>query len=89
MRKVQVTIKIERFDETAPDGKHQEITVYADANNTCEAICAAFYEALDAIQAFENLPSFGRRMSSDGKSRAGKQWDGSDFHLRNDVAPHL
>ena len=84
MRKVQVTMKIERFYEAAPYGEHQEITVYADANNTYEAICAVFYEALDAIQAFELLPSFGRRISSDEKSRAGKQWDGSDYHLRND-----
>ena len=85
MRKVQVTMIIERFAETAPDGEHQKITVYADANDTYEAICAAFYEALDSIQSFGLLLSFGRRMSSDENSRAVKKWDGSDYHLRNDV----
>ena len=85
MRKVQVTIIIERFAETAPNGKHQKITVYADANDTYEAICAAFYEALDSIQAFKPFPSSGRRMSSDENSRAGKKWDGSNYHLSDDV----
>ena len=85
MRKVQVSMKIERFSEAAPDGEHQEITVYADANDTYEAICAVFYEALDAIQAFAPLPSFGRRISHDEKSRENKHWNGSDYHLRDDI----
>lgn len=85
MRKVQVNMKIERFEEAAPNGIHQEITIYADANNTYEAICAAFYEALDAIQTFEHLPLFGKRMSNDENSRTDKKWDGSDYHLKPDV----
>ena len=33
MRKVQISIKMELFDDQAADGRHEKITVYADAND--------------------------------------------------------
>ena len=86
MRTVQVSIKIQRFGPNAPNGKEQNLTVYADANNEYEALCAAFYEALDAIQATDNyLPSFGRRFSIDEKIPHKARPDGRDGHLSEDV----
>jgi hypothetical protein len=42
----------------------QIIDVYADSHNLYEALCAAFYEALAAIQEFEDLPAQGSRQHS-------------------------
>ena len=65
MRLVQVSISVERFAEAAPNGKHQKIRIYADANNTYEALCAAFCETLDAFKTDVHLPSHGQRVSSE------------------------
>jgi len=65
MRIVQVGIQVERFGEAAPDGNRHAFTVYADANNAYEAICAAFYETLERIKQHSELPSFGRRESDE------------------------
>ena len=86
MRKVQIGINVARFGDQAPDGKSHKFTVYADANNVYEALAAAYYEALDALQAHANLPSSGRRMSSDDKTRKTGGWDGIDYHYREDFA---
>jgi|GEM_PF-7016656 len=59
MRPNQVSVRIERFGDEIPGG-YQEITVYADANNIYEALNVASLEVLQAIQATEALPSFGR-----------------------------
>ena len=68
MRKNQVSINIERFNEEAPgDSRHMTIRVYADANNVYEALAAAYYAALDAIQEDQSLPSFGDRTHSSDK----------------------
>lgn len=38
----------------------EEVKVYTDANNVCEAICAAFDELLFVLKEIgEMLPSFG------------------------------
>ncbi len=42
----------------------QFIDVYADSHNLYEALCAAFYEALAAIQEHEELPAQGSRQHS-------------------------
>ena len=81
----QVSIRIERFGESAPDGKRQLIKVYADANSTYEALAAAFFEALDALQAYQRLPAFGRRSSSEEGVKFSSEWDGSDRHLREEI----
>jgi len=89
MRKVQVSIQIQRFGVNAPNGQEQTIGVYADANNEYEALCAAFYEALDAIGATDgSLPSFGRRASSDKNFPSKKPYTGEDRHLCESVAEH-
>ena len=68
MRRNQVSISIERFGDEAPDSSKQiTIQVYADANNIYEALAAAYYEALDAIQEDQPLPSFGDRSHSSAK----------------------
>ena len=65
MRKNQVSINIERFGDEAPEGtNHLTIHVYADANNVYEALSAAYFEALSAIQEDQSLPSFGDRSHS-------------------------
>lgn len=46
MRKVQISMKMELFDDQAIDAKHEQISVYADANDVYEAICAAQYELM-------------------------------------------
>ena len=87
MRTVQVSINIQRFGKNAPDGKQQTLKIYADANNEYEALCAAFYEALDAIQSTDGyLPSFGRRSSSDEKFPPTKKWTGEDQHLNDSIS---
>jgi len=87
MRTVQVSINIERFGPSAPNGKRQKLNIYADANNEYEALCAAFYEALDAIQSTDGyLPSFGRRSSSDEKFPPTKEWTGEDRHLSDTIS---
>lgn len=56
MRKIQITMKVEMFDEEQP----RKVTIYADANNPYEAACAAFRELLSAFQEEGyQLPSFG------------------------------
>ena len=49
MRKNQISIKIERFGDQSPDGKHQVIEVYADSNNIWEALTKANNLVADAI----------------------------------------
>jgi len=84
MRLVQVSIKVERFGEQAPDGKRHHLNIYADANNPYEALCAAFYEALNALQVHCSLPSGGRRMSSGDGCRHSAPYNG-DWHYREDM----
>ena len=50
MRKCQITIKMELFGDQAWDGKHETIGVYADTNTPYEALSAALYELLGALQ---------------------------------------
>jgi len=71
MRRVQVSISIVRFGEKDPNGKYQHITVYADAENSFEALTAAYYEALTVLQADTPLPSFGVRMNQVEENRSG------------------
>jgi hypothetical protein len=63
MRRNQITITIERFGVAAPNGNRDKISVYADSNNIHEALCAAFYEALDKIHGEKPLPEVGCRES--------------------------
>lgn len=87
MRQNQITIKIQRFGASAPDGNSQTLTIYADANGIYEALCAAFYECLAAIKASTPLPSFGRRGSYEGgteKLLDPEQWDGRDSHVNEE-----
>ena len=66
MRRNQVTIKIERFGDQAPENAngHQIISVYADANNVYEALAAAYAETIAAIEEDFALPSMGDRSHS-------------------------
>lgn len=50
MRKCQITIKMELFGNQTWDGNHETIGVYADANTPHEALSAALYELLGALQ---------------------------------------
>lgn len=59
MRKFQIGIKMEMFDGEQNDS----LTVYADANNIWEAICAGLHELLTALQEKRSLPSFGAKSS--------------------------
>lgn len=60
MRTNQVTIQIERFGDSAPDGAdRQKITVYADANNLWEALAAATGKVYEIVKETEPLPYFG------------------------------
>lgn len=62
MRKVQISIKMELFDDQAADGKCEKINVYADSNNVWEAIAAGFHEVVEALKANgRKLPIFGRK----------------------------
>ena len=82
MRRVQIGIKIQRFGENAPDGKEQTLNVYADGSNEYETLCAAFYEALESLQATDgSIPSFGRRSSHDNNYPPQSKFNGEDQHL--------
>jgi hypothetical protein len=60
MRKVQISIKMELFDDQASDSKHEQISVYDDSNNVWETIVAGFHELIEALKAHgRKLPSFG------------------------------
>lgn len=43
MRNAQITIKLDLFGELSWDGQHEEIGIYADADNPHEALSAALY----------------------------------------------
>ena len=47
MRKFQISIKLQMFDENEP----KSLSVYADSNNLWETICAAFHELMDGLEA--------------------------------------
>ena len=62
MRKNQVEITIRRFGEDVPKSYHSDrqiINVYADSNNLFEALSVAYSELIQALQKYENIPSFG------------------------------
>lgn len=62
MRKVQISIKMELFDDQASDGKYEKINVYADSNNVWETIVAGFHEVVEALKAHGRaLPIFGAK----------------------------
>lgn len=62
MRKVQISIKMELFDDQAADGKYEKISVYADSNNTYEAIVAGFHETVEALKAHgREIPMMGAK----------------------------
>lgn len=62
MRKVQISIKMELFGDQASDGNHEQLNVYADANNVWEAIAAGFHEVIETLKAHgRELPEFGRK----------------------------
>lgn len=62
MRKVQISIKMELFDDQANDGKHEQVSVYADANNVWEAIVAGFHELVESLKDHgHKLPIFGAK----------------------------
>lgn len=46
MRKFQITINLQMFDENKP----KELSVYADSNNLWETICAGFGELMSAVE---------------------------------------
>lgn len=72
MRKCQITIKMELFGNQAWDGNHETIGVYADANTPHEALSAALYELLGALQQQgHKLPGFGVRQHTSTPSAAG------------------
>lgn len=86
MRNVQITMKIQRFGGNAPNGREQTIKVYADADNEHEALCAAFYEALDAFSATDDfLPAFGRRSRTDENFPSRNRGDSFGPHLSEAV----
>lgn len=49
MRNNQITITIDRYNEQAEDGKHQQLRIYADSNNIYEALAGAYFLALDEL----------------------------------------
>lgn len=59
MRKNQISIKIQRFGDEAPNGRGQTINIYADSNNIWEALAAANNLAATAITQTDKLPNFG------------------------------
>ena len=64
MRKAQVVIKVDLFDDASNQRFEgwEPVCVYADANNVYEALASSYYEVFVALQ--ENghkLPSYGRR----------------------------
>ena len=62
MRKCQITLKLEMFGDQALDRHRETIELYADANTPHEALSAALYELLGALQAQgHKLPGFGVR----------------------------
>lgn len=77
MRKVQISMKMELFDDQAIDAKHEQISVYADANDVYEAICAAQYELMYALrQQGYKLPACGTRQHHVGDTWSRR--DGND-----------
>lgn len=72
MRKCQITIKLDMFGDQAWDGHHETIGLYADADTSHEALSAALYELLGALQVQgHKLPSFGVRQHTSTPSAAG------------------
>lgn len=72
MRKCQITFKLEMFGDQAWDGYHETIGLYADADTPHEALPAALYELLGALQAQgHKLPGFGVRQHTSTPSAAG------------------
>lgn len=53
MRKNQVTITIERFEDQVPQefkSSSQKIVAYCDSNNIYTALSGAYFEALSAVK---------------------------------------
>lgn len=72
MRLAQITIKLELFGDQAWDGHHEEIGVYSDADTPHEALSAALYQLLGALQQQgHKLPGFGVRQHTCKPSAAG------------------
>ncbi len=72
MRNAQITIKLEMTNDQAWNGHHETISVYADASTPHEALCAATYELLAALQEQgHDLPGFGVREHSCKPDAAG------------------
>jgi hypothetical protein len=68
MRSNQVEIKIRRFGDEVPsfyNSDKQIISVYADSNNLFEALSVAYSEAIQKLQEYEQIPSFGTVSSCD------------------------
>lgn len=47
MRKFQISINLQMFDESEP----KSLSVYVDSNNLWETICGAFHELMDGLEA--------------------------------------
>lgn len=47
MRDVQVNITIDRFGDQAPNGFHQQVSIYTDDNDLTTAIAAAIGEVVN------------------------------------------
>ena len=62
MRKNQVSIKINRYEDEVPEDYKKDtqiISVYADSNNLFEALSVAYSEVIKELQQHETIPSFG------------------------------
>lgn len=62
MRKNQVNIIIDRFDDEAPNGLHEQISIYADSNNIFEALSGAYSMALNHV----GNPAVGKSIQTKG-----------------------
>lgn len=59
MRRNQITLKIERFGEDAPNGKYQKIEIYSDGNNIHETLSNINQLAIDTIERTSKIKRFG------------------------------
>lgn len=72
MRNALITIKLDLFGYLSWDGHHEEIRVYVDANDPHEALSAALYQLLGALQQQgHKLPGLGVRQHTSTPSAAG------------------
>lgn len=59
MRSNQITLKIERFGEDAPNSNYQKIEIYSDGNNIYETLSNITQLAVDTISKTSKTKRFG------------------------------